>query len=314
MSGGDAARVRQRLVADWWSAGEPDGSLMIAHRRVDVADLNGRAHALMRAAGALGPDELRVERCRLLRRRPRGAAPQRALAGRGQRRSRDGGRARSGGEEAHGEIRGRVASRSAGAIWSPSTAMVAPRSSSARRSPVISRRASRAGGRSCSRPTSSPASGAMSRSAVGSSPTVFTSSRATPTSGSSTRPAAGPSRDARAALVAGLGRSGAQRLATDHAPAAAELIRVVKELAEAERARSDATAEQWRLGRQRPRWFRPAARREHAEALVRARAATDELTARAARLRDRQAALLEADRERVAPRRVQRARSIGREL
>ena len=61
VSGGDAARVRQRLVADWWSAGEPDGSLMIAHRRVDVADLNGRAHALMRAAGALGPDELRVE-------------------------------------------------------------------------------------------------------------------------------------------------------------------------------------------------------------------------------------------------------------
>ncbi len=60
VSGGDAARVRQRLVADWWSAGEPDGSLMIAHRRVDVADLNGRAHALMRAAGALGPDELRV--------------------------------------------------------------------------------------------------------------------------------------------------------------------------------------------------------------------------------------------------------------
>ncbi len=31
---------------------------MIAHRRRDVADLNGRAHALMRAAGALGEDEV----------------------------------------------------------------------------------------------------------------------------------------------------------------------------------------------------------------------------------------------------------------
>ena len=29
---------------------------MIAHRRVDVADLNGRAHALMRAAGMLGDE------------------------------------------------------------------------------------------------------------------------------------------------------------------------------------------------------------------------------------------------------------------
>ena len=33
---------------------------MIAQRRVDVADLNGRAHALMRAAGALGAEEMRV--------------------------------------------------------------------------------------------------------------------------------------------------------------------------------------------------------------------------------------------------------------
>ena len=33
---------------------------MIAQRRVDVADLNGRAHALMRAAGALGAEELDV--------------------------------------------------------------------------------------------------------------------------------------------------------------------------------------------------------------------------------------------------------------
>jgi hypothetical protein len=36
----------------------PDDALMIARRRADVADLSGRAHALMRAAGALGAEEL----------------------------------------------------------------------------------------------------------------------------------------------------------------------------------------------------------------------------------------------------------------
>ena len=60
VAGEDADEVRRRLVADWWGAGDPDGAVMIAHRRRDVADLNGRAHALMRAAGALGGDELAV--------------------------------------------------------------------------------------------------------------------------------------------------------------------------------------------------------------------------------------------------------------
>jgi ATP-dependent exoDNAse (exonuclease V) alpha subunit len=50
--------VRRRLVADWWQAGDPNGAVMIAHRRRDVSDLNVRAHALMRAAGALGEDEV----------------------------------------------------------------------------------------------------------------------------------------------------------------------------------------------------------------------------------------------------------------
>ena len=52
----DADEVRRRLVADWWRAGDPDDAVTIAHRRRDVADLNGRAHEVMRAAGALaGP-------------------------------------------------------------------------------------------------------------------------------------------------------------------------------------------------------------------------------------------------------------------
>ena len=55
--------VRRRLVADWWQAGDPNSAVMIAHRRRDVADLNGRAHALMRAAGALGEDEVAAAGC-----------------------------------------------------------------------------------------------------------------------------------------------------------------------------------------------------------------------------------------------------------
>ena len=54
VTGEDADAVRQQLVADWWAARDPDQSVMIAHRRIDVADLNGRARALMRAAGVLG--------------------------------------------------------------------------------------------------------------------------------------------------------------------------------------------------------------------------------------------------------------------
>jgi ATP-dependent exoDNAse (exonuclease V) alpha subunit len=54
----DGDAVRQRLVADWWKTGDPDGAVMVAHRRRDVADLNGRAHALMRAAGVLGQHEV----------------------------------------------------------------------------------------------------------------------------------------------------------------------------------------------------------------------------------------------------------------
>jgi conjugative relaxase-like TrwC/TraI family protein len=50
--------ARERLVSDWWSRHDPDGCLMIARRRVDVADLNAQARVLMRRAGALGDEEL----------------------------------------------------------------------------------------------------------------------------------------------------------------------------------------------------------------------------------------------------------------
>jgi conjugative relaxase-like TrwC/TraI family protein len=50
--------VLPQLVADWHTYDDPRESIMIAHRRADVAELNRRARALMRADGRLGPEEL----------------------------------------------------------------------------------------------------------------------------------------------------------------------------------------------------------------------------------------------------------------
>jgi hypothetical protein len=52
--------VRSQLVSDWWRVSRDVGcdAVMIAHRRDDVAEVNQRARALMRATGRLGADEL----------------------------------------------------------------------------------------------------------------------------------------------------------------------------------------------------------------------------------------------------------------
>lgn len=50
--------VMRRLVADWHIGGDPGTGVMIAHWRRDVAELNGRARALMRADGRLGDQQL----------------------------------------------------------------------------------------------------------------------------------------------------------------------------------------------------------------------------------------------------------------
>lgn len=52
--------ARLAMLREWWAAGDPDGAVMIARRRVDVEDLNARARRLLRATGHLGPDELRL--------------------------------------------------------------------------------------------------------------------------------------------------------------------------------------------------------------------------------------------------------------
>jgi len=61
--GDSAPALRSQLVADWWAAmgrSEEQPPVMIAARRADVADLNGRARALMVADGRLGPQALAV--------------------------------------------------------------------------------------------------------------------------------------------------------------------------------------------------------------------------------------------------------------
>jgi conjugative relaxase-like TrwC/TraI family protein len=56
--GRDDQEVLPKLVADWHGYDDPDGAVMIAHRRADVAELNARARAVMRATGQLGAEEL----------------------------------------------------------------------------------------------------------------------------------------------------------------------------------------------------------------------------------------------------------------
>jgi conjugative relaxase-like TrwC/TraI family protein len=54
------ATARTRLVSDWWQAARADlpGTIMIALRRDDVAELNAQARALMDAHGLLGQERL----------------------------------------------------------------------------------------------------------------------------------------------------------------------------------------------------------------------------------------------------------------
>jgi conjugative relaxase-like TrwC/TraI family protein len=55
--------LRDRLVEDWWQAAHRPGEqppIMLAARRVDVADLNARARTRMQTAGRLAPGPLRV--------------------------------------------------------------------------------------------------------------------------------------------------------------------------------------------------------------------------------------------------------------
>ena len=52
--GGRDEEVVAQLMRDWRAAGDPLGSVIIAHRRRDVAELNARARAFMAGTGRLG--------------------------------------------------------------------------------------------------------------------------------------------------------------------------------------------------------------------------------------------------------------------
>jgi ATP-dependent exoDNAse (exonuclease V) alpha subunit len=52
--------VRERLVREWLEAEPGIDRVMIGQRRADVADLNARARARLREAGAIGGDELEL--------------------------------------------------------------------------------------------------------------------------------------------------------------------------------------------------------------------------------------------------------------
>jgi conjugative relaxase-like TrwC/TraI family protein len=58
----DPLALRTRLLADWWRAARRDlvGTVMIAQRRRDVAELNAVARALMDAEGRLGRERLEI--------------------------------------------------------------------------------------------------------------------------------------------------------------------------------------------------------------------------------------------------------------
>ena len=56
----DPTTAKQRLLEDWWQAAQHDlpGSVMLAHRRSDVRELNDAARTVLTRAGRLAPDAL----------------------------------------------------------------------------------------------------------------------------------------------------------------------------------------------------------------------------------------------------------------
>jgi ATP-dependent exoDNAse (exonuclease V) alpha subunit len=307
--GEDADELRHRLVADWWAMRDPDGAVMIAHRRVDVADLNGRAHALMRAAGALGDEELRT---------PAGgvAVGDRVVLRRNDHRL----------DVVNGD-RGTIVAidRDAAAL----TVAIGSRHVALDRAYV--EEADRHGrpaldygyaltghlaqGMTCQR-TFVLATDQLSREwAYVALSRGAQSNRLYVLEGhAGERAEYAPGADRSVSLVQRLVRSEAQRMASDHSRDEHRFGAVARALADAERARGDALAAERRLERATPRWYRPAARREHADALAEARQASEAAVRRVEALRERQSGLLETER-RPLPRveRVGMTRSIGRE-
>jgi conjugative relaxase-like TrwC/TraI family protein len=308
--GEDADAMRGRLVADWWATRDPDGALMIAHRRVDVADLNGRAHALMRAAGELSGDELPTpagvvavgDRVVLRRNDPtlnvvngdRGIVVVIDRAA----------------EALTVELGARRVTLGPGYLEQPNR----------HGQPALEYGYAITGhlaqGMTCRR-TFVLATDQLSRewayvalSRGAESNRLYVLEGAAPE-----RLEYAPGDERQTGLVARLMRSEAQELASDHAIDRQDLARVARDLADAERDRGAAVTALRRMERERPRWYRPADRRQRARALNSAREETGRSTRRVQELRERQTEMLGANGlattnvERLRP----RVRAIGRE-
>ena len=299
--GEDAAELRQRLVADWWAQRDPGGSLMIAQRRVDVADLNGRAHALMRSAGALGAEEMRVAGAPfsvgdhvVLRRNDRALGVVNGDRG-----------VVAGLVPAEGrielELAGRKVSLTREYLEQPTR----------HGTPALTHGYAITGhlaqGMTC-RSTFILATDELTREAAyvalsrgRESNRVYALEPAAPER-AEYAPAAGREKDARAALVDALGRSRAQTMASDVArlaPLVTELAEVRRQRDELRDTRRDAREELRLLERKQPAWYRPRARTEHAAATDRATKTVERIDRALLGLDSRETQAARADRTRT---------------
>jgi conjugative relaxase-like TrwC/TraI family protein len=288
----DANALKRRLVADWWRAGDTDGAVMIAHRRRDVADLNGRAHALLLAAGYLSGEELVARDVSL-------AVGDRVLIRRNDRRLGvvNGER----GEVVAVDVGGRTA-----AVRLRGREVVLDREfvdgGSLSLGYAITGHAAQ--GVTCSRTFVLASEGLSKEWAYVALSRGSESNRLYVTRERRDRLEYAPAdRDVPRLgdeLRAGLTRSAAQTLAIDQD---AEL--------EAARAELTTARERWREldSRRRPRWFRPAARERHAADLREASVVVDAAVARTEELRRRHQELWRERSERVVtmPERVDRS-------
>ncbi len=309
--GDDAAELRQRLVTDWWATRDVSGALMIAERRVHVDDLNGCAHALMRASGALGTEEVAVGHTAF-------STGDRVVVRRNDRALGvvNGDRGVVVGVD---PAQGRVELELAGRTVALDRAYLERPTRHGR--PALMHgyaiTAHLAQGLTCSE-TFILATDQLSREAGyvalsrGREANRLYALRPAAEERAEYAPATACDKDARAALVEGLGRSRAQALATDTpepSALAAELAAVAQERQGLERIHARAQGARRRLEQERPGWFRAGARKRHLAALDRAATAVHEAEGRLGRVAAREDRL----RERLGQEHAARVRERARE-
>ncbi len=324
--GDDAAELRQRLVADWWASRDISGALMIAERRVHVDDLNGRAHALMRASGALGTEEVTVGHAAfstgdrvVVRRNDRALGVVNGDRG-----------VVVGVDPAQGRVELEFAGRAVALDRAYLERPTRHGRSALMHGYAITAHLAR--GLTC-RETFILATDQLSREAGyvalsrGREANRLYALRPAAAERAEYAPATGRDKDARAALVEGLGRSRAQTLATDSqepSALAAELAAVVQERQRLERIHARAQGARGRLDQEHPGWLRAGARTRHLAALDRAAIAVQEAEAQLGRvaasedrLRERlveEHAARVRERVRESERPFVRERTLGRDM